>query len=251
VIDRVSQRERPPSLPLAHQRWSQLLFLHWRAGSEHLRPLVPSPLELDTFEQETWVGLVAFRVTRMRPALLPPIPWLSSAYQVNVRTYVHHDGVPGVWFFSVDASNALAVWAARLVYGLPFRLARMRVTATGNGVSFESRRVGTHGAVPTLKADWQLGNLLPSAPVDSLAFFLLERYVLYAAPNARLYRARIHHCPWPLRRAKLTRLESTMLTAQGLREEDGSVPLLHAQARPMNVSVWPRERVLDVRRAAW
>ena len=44
----------------------------------------------------------------------PPLPVVSQSPELNVRTYVHFDGVPGVWFFSLDASNALAVWAARV-----------------------------------------------------------------------------------------------------------------------------------------
>ena len=74
MTDRVSPRERPSGFAVLHQRWSRLIFLHWRVRPEHVRPLIPLPLELDTFDQEAWVGLVAFTVTRMRPALIPPIP---------------------------------------------------------------------------------------------------------------------------------------------------------------------------------
>jgi len=103
------------------------VFLHWRLAPDVVRSFVPATLDLDLFEGAAWVSLVAFTVSRMRPTLLPPVPGLSDADQINVRTYVHRDGVPGLWFLSLDANNPLAVWAARLGYRLVARrMARVR-----------------------------------------------------------------------------------------------------------------------------
>ena len=120
MIDRLSPRHRPSGWPVWHQRWSRLGFLHWPVAPNAVRSHVPGSLDLDLFEGAAWVTVVAFTVSRMRPTLLPPVPRLSNAHQINVRTYVHRDGVPGLWFLSLDANNPLAVWAARIAYQLPF-----------------------------------------------------------------------------------------------------------------------------------
>src|SRR5215208_5984323 len=120
MIDRLSVRSRPTGWPIMHQTWDKLLFLHWPLPPESLRALIPTRLVLDTFEGNAWVALTPFTMWGIRPTLLPPVPWLSASHELNVRTYVHLDGVPGVWFFSLDASNLLAVLGARLGFHLPY-----------------------------------------------------------------------------------------------------------------------------------
>jgi len=140
MIDPVELRRRPPGWPVLHQQWQDLVFLHWRLAPADVRNEVPKALELDLFDGSAWASVVAFRVTRMRPSLLPPIPGLSDAHQVNARAYVHRDGVPGLWFFSLDADNALAVAAARVTYRLPCYRARMAVTSDDEAVTFRCAR---------------------------------------------------------------------------------------------------------------
>ena len=239
MIDRLAVRHRPPGWPVLHQRWHRLLFLHWRFAPETVRPLVPAALELDLCDGAAWVGLTVFSVSRMRPSFVPPVPLLSDAHEINMRTYVHRDGVPGLWFFSLDATNLLAVCAARLTYRLPYYLARMRVRANNGGVSFHSERIAVRA---TFQAAWQCGETLPDPNPGTLDFFLIERYVLYAGSSGHLLRARIHHRPWPLRRATLMQLDSTLLEAQGL-PTPRDLPLVHAQAMPFDVAVWAPTRV--------
>jgi uncharacterized protein len=214
------------------------VFLHWRLAPDVVRSFVPATLDIDLFEGAAWVSLVAFTVSRMRPTLLPPIPGLSDAHQINVRTYVHRDGVPGLWFFSLDANNPLAVWAARLGYRLAFFHARMHVGQDGGVVAFCCERTDANAAKATFDAAWQLGDTLPVPQPGTLDFFLLERYVLYSGTNDHLLRTRIHHRPWPLRHPMLRQLASTMLEAQGLPRQTDA-PLTHAQATPFDVAIWP------------
>ncbi len=94
-----------------------------------LRPLLPPGLELDLYEGRAYVGLTPFTMTGVRPAWLPPIPFVSRFHETNVRTYVHAGGRdPGVWFFSLDASGALAVLGARALLGLPYCYAQIDMT---------------------------------------------------------------------------------------------------------------------------
>jgi uncharacterized protein len=246
LIDRLSVRERPPGSPIMYQTWGKLLFLHWRLPADVIRPLVPAGLELDLFDGSPWVGVTPFTMWGIRPAGLPALPLVSRTHELNVRTYVHRDGVPGVWFLSLDASNPLAVIGARVGFGLPYFRARMEVREDDASIRFVSRRAhpGAHPA--HLEAEWTRGEPLPPAPPDSLDFFLTERYCLYAERGGRLYRARIHHAPWPLRRASLGRLASSMLESHGLPTPGD--PLLHAQGGPLKVGIWllrPAEEAIE------
>ena len=241
-IDRLSVLARPPGLPVMHQRWGKLLFLHWSVPEELLRPLIPEPLVIDTFDGVAWVGVTPFTMWGLRPAFAPPIPLLSESHELNVRTYVHLDGVPGVWFLSLDASNAAAVLGARLAFHLPYFGARMSLERRDRTLRFASRRTSRRVAPAGFEATWTVGDALAPAEPGSLEFFLIERYCLYSARADRLYRVRIFHRPWPLHAARLHSCRSTMIEAQGLPSpEDG--PLVHQQGEPLKVSVWPPRRV--------
>src|SRR5688572_2505606 len=106
------------------QRWHDLLFAHWPVPTDVLRTIVPAPLALDTFEGQAWIGVVPFRMTGIRPRYLPALPWLSATPEINVRTYVTVNGVPGVYFFSLDAASYPAVVVARSMFRLNYRHAR-------------------------------------------------------------------------------------------------------------------------------
>jgi uncharacterized protein YqjF (DUF2071 family) len=240
-IDRLSIRNRPPGWPVMFQTWGKLLFLHWRVPAEQLRPWIPRELEIDTFDGSGWIGVTPFTMWGVRPVCFPPLPMLSRSHELNVRTYVHRNGIPGVWFFSLDASNPLAVMGARWAYHLPYFAARMSLVEDGDSIRFESvrREKGVRSA--ELRAAWTRGDRLGEAQPGTLDFFLIERYCLYTQHRGRLSRSRIHHLPWPLRQARLTSFFSSMLQAQGLPAPN-EPPLLHAQAEPLTVGVWPLER---------
>jgi uncharacterized protein len=241
MIDRLSIRGRPPGRPVMHQVWDKLLFLHWPIPAAELRPLIPERLAIDTFDGTAWVGVTPFTMRGLRPPYLPALPLASRSHEINVRTYVHLDGVPGVWFLSLDASNPLAVLGARAGFALPYFQAKMELREKEGVIRFASRRV-LAGPPATFATEWEAGAPLPELRPGSLDFFLIERYCLYAVRGRRLYRARIFHRPWPLRRAALRSLATTMLEAHGLRTPGGE-PLVHGQAAPLNVQVWYLRRV--------
>ena len=246
VADRLSLRTRPPGLPIMHQHWGSLLFMHWPVPADVLRPLIPEPLAIDTHDGLAWVGITPFTMWGVRPAFTPPLPSLSESHELNVRTYVHLDGVPGVWFFSLDANNAVAVLGARVAFHLPYFKARMSLERRDRTIYFASRRAHRREAPAEGSAEfeavWSVGERLPQCEPGSLEFFLIERYCLYSARSGRLYRVRIFHTPWPLHAARLSSYHSTMIEAQGLSSPGGG-PLLHQQGEPLHVRVWPKTRV--------
>ncbi|MDX1545916.1 MAG: DUF2071 domain-containing protein [Rhodothermales bacterium] len=240
-LDRAAPRRRPDTRPAMHQSWGALLFMHWPIDAALLRPLIPPRLEIDAFGGTAWIGVVPFTMWGIRPAGLPAVPGVSRFHELNVRTYVHHQGVPGVWFFSLDASGRLAVRVARRFFHLPYFDAAMRLDRRRDGrIDYASRR--THrGAPPAFfEGVWTPGAARPEPEPASLDFFLTERYYLFSARGGRLYRGRIHHPPWPLRDAMLHHYRSSMLAAHGLPEPT-TPPLLH-HADELHVAIWPLEQ---------
>lgn len=252
AIDRITPTLRPPGFPVMKQTWSELLFLHWQVPEAELRPLVPAGLDIDTFEGRAWVGVVPFTVTGARARFTPPLPFVSNFHEVNVRTYVHHHGRdPGVWFFSLDASKAIVVEAARRLYHLPYLRAdiEMKVTeqpatppAPGRRlVEFVSRRVASDP--PDLDVRYGAGDFPRPAEPGTLEHFLVERYMLYALARDGLRRARVHHAPYPVQPAVVDRLaRESLVAAAGIHRPD-SEPLAHYASR-VDVDIWPLEDVV-------
>jgi len=240
-VDRLSIRERPGSMPIMQQTWGKLLFMHWRLPAERLRAALPAELELDTYEGETWIGVTPFTIWNMRASFLPPVPGLSEMHELNVRTYVHYRGVPGIVFFSLDASSMLAVIGARTFFLVPYFTADMSLKQEGDRIIYHSRR--THSAAPAavFDATWKIGDPLEASQPGSLEFFLTERYCFFTVHDGAVYRCRIHHAPWPLRTAEVSTYHSTMIESHGVPTPAGE-PLLH-YAEEITVDIWPLERV--------
>jgi len=216
------------------QTWRDLLFAHWRVPVDVLRAAVPAPLEIDTKDGDAWVGLVPFRMTGIRWRPLPPIPGTSAFPDMNLRTYVTYEGRPGVWFFTLDATNRLAIWTARTFFHLPYHRARMSVRHDGETVHYESERDALVFS----------GSYRPTGPVyeartGDLDHWLTERYCLYSrSGDGRLFRGEILHAPWPLQPAVWDPAEwGTTLCP--IPDEP---PLLHF-ARRIDVRLWTLERV--------
>jgi uncharacterized protein len=248
TIDRLSPTLEPKQTAVLHQNWHHLLFLHWEVPPAELHTLIPPRLTLDTFEGKAYVGLVPFTLTGVRAMLTPPLPWISSFHEVNVRTYVHCEGRdPGVWFFSLDASSTIAVAAARAMYKLAYFDAEIEFSATGEPlpeIAFRSHRTDPRGVSPAnahLRYRPVEGPAQP-AQLGSLEHFLVERYILYAEDEQRqLYRARVHHQPYPVQRAELLEFDETLIWAAGVRRHEQ--PAARHYAREVNVKVYPLEKV--------
>ncbi len=215
---------------MMEQSWHDLLFAHWSYPVDAIRAAVPSQLPIDTFEGKAWVGVVPFVLRGLRVRGLPAVPGASTFPELNVRTYVTIDGRPGVYFFSLDAGNQLAVMAARTAFHLNYFNALMSVTRGPQGISYLSRRTDKRGQPADFSARYRADGRGLRAEPGSLEYFLAERYCLYAVSrSARVYRTDIHHRPWLLQPAEAELDANALLQADGIPVPAGK-PLLHFSA---------------------
>ena len=193
-----------PSLRVMAMGWHDLLFAHWRVPVAVLRPHIPDTLAIDTFEGHAWIGVVPFRMSGVRPRILPALPPFSAFPELNVRTYVSARGRPGVWFFSLDAASRLAVRIARATFHLPYFDASMTCrSSSGDAIEYTSERTHRNAPPARFRGVYRpVGDVFQSRP-GSLEHWLTERYCLYAADAAgRVHRGDVQHPPWTLQRAE-------------------------------------------------
>ena len=246
-VDRTTPTREPDAPVVMHQNWHHLLFLHWEVPPEELQRLIPQELTVDTFEGKAYIGLVPFTMTGVRAVMTPPLPWISNFHEVNVRTYVHLGGRdPGVWFFSLDASSAIAVAAARAAYKLPYFHSRIDFFASNEAIptiDFVAKRDDPNGTTPAnLRIRYRaMEGIVTRASPHTIEHFLIERYILYTVDeDHRLRRARVHHRPYPVQRAEVDGCEETLTWAAGIRRAE-TQPLRH-YASEVNVKIYPLER---------
>ena len=209
-------RARPIDKPVMTQKWRSLLFMHFPVNPSEIQDHLPPGLIVDTYPDETgremaWIGLVPFRMEDVKFSRIPKIPGMNAFPETNVRTYVHRMGrQPGVWFFSLDAGNAIACKFARKFYHLPYFPAKMEVKDKSKTIRYKSKR---KKGLASVKVKCSLGSPMPQPKPGSLEFFLLERYLLYSLNGERIMTGRVHHEPYQVESVDLCTVKETVLEA--------------------------------------
>ena len=233
--------ELPAGPIVMRQRWESLLFMHWRYSIEAIQATLPPSLRVDTFEGEGYVGIVPFLMRKVRPRFLFCISGLSDFLELNLRTYVvDAQGRKGVWFYSLDANQSLAVWIAQKLFSLPYRNAKMRYALDEDGwESFQSQRPSAE-----LQRFLYCGSSTPKpAVVDSLEAFLVERYRLFSYNESRhsLHVGQIHHEPYRISEVEVRDYSKELFALNGLKAPQGP-PDHQVLAQPVDVNIYPLRR---------
>jgi uncharacterized protein YqjF (DUF2071 family) len=174
------------------QAWRDLLFVHWPVPADVIQEALPAGITVDTFDGFAWVALVPFQMRNVRPVWAPCVPGLSNFAECNVRTYVHINGkAPGVWFFSLDAANAIACAIARLTFSLPYFHAKMSGVVTGNDFHYRTQRYRS-GLDVSLSASISTGEPQPAVP-GTFTWWAAERYLLHSIHKGKLHTGQVHH----------------------------------------------------------
>ena len=206
-------RECPARQHVMYQRWEQLLFLHWRWDAAEIQRTLPPGLFVDAFQDSAWLAIVPFFMRGIRPRFCPPVPGISDFLELNVRTYVHDEqGHHGVWFYSLDCDQPLAVWTARTFFHLPYQHARMSASLEGDLVNYSCYRRGEPlGSCYR----YRLSEKTRAAETGSLEFFLAERYLLFSQTPRGLRSGQVHHTPYPLAEVSLETWDAAPLLQAG------------------------------------
>jgi len=235
LINTVSHRPWP--LPKRqwsyYQEWNNALFLHWKIPTKELMKLIPKEISVDTFNGESWISLVAFKMERIRPRNLPSVSMISDFYEINIRTYVTKDDKPGVYFLSIEAEKEISCFIAKLLSGLPYTKTSMQFQSNGNSPMYYS--INTNKGFQ-LKANFTIGESIRDKSV--LDNWLTERYCLYLEKDQKVFRYETHHKPWDLNVVKISKLKTNYRIGNiSLNEK----PALTHFSTGVKVVAWSRE----------
>ena len=201
------------------QTWENLVYLHWAYEPEQVQSLLPKGLLVDTFAGNAYVGLIPFQMRGIGLPHLPAVPYLGTFPEVNVRTYVIRNGIPGVWFFSLDINRMLPTFVARTTYSLPYCFGKVShgVQKVGNASVVETlvQRRWPRGVEASTELRVEVGNKI-DVPSD-FEHFLSARWGLYSQTLRKKIRyAPVSHEPWPLHRATALHIDDSLVQAAGL-----------------------------------
>jgi uncharacterized protein YqjF (DUF2071 family) len=223
-------------------RWCDLLFAHWAVDAAVIRKLIPKGLELDLFDGSAYVGATPFRMEGVTLRGVPAVPGIEAFPELNLRTYVSAGGKPGVWFFSLDAGQKLAVRVARHFFHLPYFDAKFEIAIADGSVKYSAIR--THRGEPnaTFAAKYRPVGAVYRSAKGSLESWLTDRYCLYSADDEnRAYRGEIDHEPWPLQRAEAGIEINTLGDWLGIEMKER--PLTLHFVKSLDVRAWWPERI--------
>lgn len=241
IQNRLAQRDLPKLPTVMHQRWEELLFLHWAFDPQIIAKDLPPGLRVDTFEGMAWIGIVPFSMRNVRPRFLPPVPGLSNFPELNLRTYVVDEhGRPGVWFYSLDTPKRLPNWIARTFFHLNYRLARIQIEDTGSLRSYRSELWTETDWDTPQEYEWRRVGATFTAEPGSLDFFLAERYRLFAYNKKRtqLMSGQVHHEPYPLQQVNLECYSKRLFALNGL-PKPGNLPVSVLASAGVDVQIFP------------
>ncbi|HWO97815.1 MAG TPA: DUF2071 domain-containing protein [Bacillus sp. (in: firmicutes)] len=222
---------RPWPLPskrwIMRQTWSNLLFLHWPIPPETLRPYIPPSLQIDTFDRSAWLGIVVFVMDGIYPRGLSTVSVTPKFPEINVRTYVHCNGKPGVYFMSLDVADRASLTIAKRWFRLPYHSAQMSFQKEGQTFHCQSIRKGKTKAPIRFDGKYTPLSEAYFPEKESLDHWLTERYCLYSTDHrANIYCGEIHHRPWPLQKAATDICINTLFSPFNFNL-DGINPISH------------------------
>lgn len=214
-------------VPLAFG-WRHLLFANWPVDSDVLAAHLPDELSLDEYDGTGWLSIIPFLNVDVRPRGVPEQMSIPIT-ELNLRTYVVHDGEPGIYFFSLDAQSLLTVVGARLTHFLPYYFARGHIREDDGLVDFVSRRLHPGDRPANYAATYRPSGEAFVAEPGSLAEFLTERRRLYTqSPGGTLRYTDVEHDRWTLYPAEATVRENTLFEANGFAHPESDPTLYYS-----------------------
>ncbi|MFM8955664.1 MAG: YqjF family protein [Actinomycetota bacterium] len=232
---------QPVRRAVMKQGWYDLAYIHFRYSVEEVAKVLPAGLEVDVCDGSAWVGLIPFSMRGIGVPGLPAVPYLGSFAEINVRTYVRHNGVPGVWFCSLDINRLLPTIVARTTYTLPYCFGRASNKRVGDELHTRVERRWPRGdRAANTNIRLKIGEQIV-AP-SPLEIFLSARWGLYTTTRGGSLRyAPISHEPWKLHRAELVSLDDSLIEAAGFAKptiaNNGEPQVMFSPGLPVRVGL--------------
>lgn len=226
------------------QRWDELAYFHWAFEPDVVQRLLPDDVQVDTFDGRAWVGLIPFEMRRVQIGPTPPLPYLSSFIEVNVRTYVvDRTGRRAVWFFSLDVPRSAIVGVARSLFALPYCWAAadhtVETTAAGDRHRYEVVRRPPHRVRGAATMEFTVGERVPDETISPLDHFLTARWALLTRRFGRVFHGRVAHPRWPLHDVQDVHVDETLIAAAGLPSPEGEPLARYSPGVPVEIA-WLR-----------
>lgn len=214
--------------PVMVQRWTDVVFLHWRCPPDAVQRLLPAGVQVEVHDGSAWVGLVPFRMEGLGVPGLAPLPLVGEFPEVNVRTYVRSGSHRGVWFFSLDIDRRLPTLVARVAYRLPYCFGRVEHHRVGDIVTSTVHRRWPRSREAS-RTEIAVRTGAETDPAAPLEHFLTSRWGLIAANRRGSLRyAAVDHQPWPLHRAEVLHIDDHLVARAGLPSPRGEPHALWA-----------------------
>lgn len=224
--------------------WQDGMFVHWPVDPDRLRPHVPAPLELETYDGSAWLSLLPFVLADAGLRGSPDATRLTFP-ELNCRTYVQFDGTRGLYFFSIDVDQPLIPLLVGGLTRLPCYSATIDLQKHGGTIDFQSVRDRPND--PPARFSISLRPTGEPAPTDagSLDYWLAERRRMYDPAGDEVLYAEIAHDPWALQPADLTIHENTVFEANGLPVPSGDPHVRYCEKCEMTGSIPRWSRAVD------
>jgi uncharacterized protein YqjF (DUF2071 family) len=234
ILKEVSHRafEIPKGNWIYYQEWNRALFLHWAVPYELLRKCVPSNLNLDTYDGECYISLVAFTMEKIRPKYLPSVGYVSDFDEINVRTYIDNDNKKGVYFLNIEAGKTISAFIAKAISELPYEKANINRSEK----SYYSNNIKKGFR---LNCEFEIKETVVDK--TELDKWLTERYCLYLDQDNDLYRYDIHHKEWELKKVVIKSLSVDYKI--GEIDLNNRKPDLTHYSEGIKVIAWKREKL--------
>jgi len=219
------------------QGWTELAYFHWAYEPEVVQRRLPAGVTIDTFDGSAWVGLIPFEMRDVQLGPTPPVPWLGTFIEINVRTYVVDSlGRRAVWFFSLDVPRSAIVAVARSVFALPYCWAQAAHVHEGDQHRYEMRRRWPQRPGASADMSFAVGDAIPDDDVSELDQFLTARWALLTQRRSRLLYGQVRHPRWPLHRVEDVHIDQSVIEAAGLPSPVGSPRALYSPGVDVEVA---------------
>jgi len=189
------------------QRWSHALFLNWKVSEAALQHQVPFPLDLH--EGQAVLSLVPFYMDQIRFRGLPSVPVFSRLWELNLRTYVKVNGIPGIYFFTLETPHRLGNFIAKRFFELPYQHAEIEAQLSPGQHRLSAKGLLSDGKLYSLNLEAQtdVSEVVPPPKQDPFQVWVTERYHLFLKKEGRTIRGDVHHEPWKTRPLKVSALQ--------------------------------------------